>query len=82
MEKVTVFSAIAWSVFYISLWIKEYLDFKRNYNSRLVKCTDCFYFRLDDENIPYCLYENKCDIENPEDQFNVEFRPYFTKINK
>lgn len=44
-----------------------------------VKCVDCTFFRLDDELIPYCLYENECNIENPEDDDYLENRPCFNK---
>jgi hypothetical protein len=42
-----------------------------------VYCTDCKHFRLCDENIPYCIYEDKCDINNPEDSISYICRSYF-----
>lgn len=42
-----------------------------------VYCTSCIYFRLCDENKPYCIYENKCDINNCEDSKPYENRPHY-----
>lgn len=45
--------------------------------NNMVYCTDCFYFRLDDESLPYCIFENKCDINNCEDSKHREDRPFY-----
>lgn len=42
-----------------------------------VYCTNCFYFRLDDEELPYCVYEDKCNINNCEDSRPFKERPYY-----
>ena len=42
-----------------------------------VYCTDCINFRLCDENIPYCMFENDCDINNPEDSVAYSIRKHF-----
>lgn len=45
-----------------------------------VYCTECKYFRLDDEYIPYCLFEDKCDIWFYEDGRPLEKRPYYEPL--
>ena len=43
-----------------------------------VYCTNCKHFRLDDEEIPYCPYEEKeCDIYNCEDSKPYSQRPMY-----
>ena len=42
-----------------------------------VYCTNCRYFRLCDEGLPYCMYENKCDINDCEDSKSLKERPYY-----
>ena len=42
-----------------------------------VYCTNCIYFRLDDEFIPYCLFEDECDIEDCEDSRPITERPRY-----
>jgi len=42
-----------------------------------VYCTHCKHFRLDDEEIPYCYYEDKCNIKNCEDSMPLIERPYY-----
>lgn len=42
-----------------------------------VYCTDCEHFRLCDENIPYCIYENQCCIKNCEDSKDIAIRPKY-----
>jgi hypothetical protein len=32
-----------------------------------VYCTECVHFRISDEDIPYCKFEDKCDIYDCED---------------
>ena len=44
-----------------------------------VYCTHCKHFRLDDEKIPYCPWENRCDINNCEDSKPFSERPYYEK---
>ena len=39
--------------------------------------TNCRYFRLCDENLPYCMYENKCNINDCEDSKPLKERPYY-----
>ena len=45
-----------------------------------VYCTDCIHFRLCDEGIPYCINEDKCDIENCEDSMSLEYRPFYEEL--
>ena len=46
-----------------------------------VYCTHCKHFRLDDEEIPYCPYEEKeCDIRNCEDGRPFRERPMYEEI--
>ena len=47
-----------------------------------VYCTDCLYFRLDDEGLPYCYNENKCDINDFEDSKPFKNRPCYIEFNK
>ena len=42
-----------------------------------VFCTKCAHFRLCDESLPYCMYENKCDINDCDDGKLFKDRPYF-----
>lgn len=42
-----------------------------------VYCAYCKWFRLDDENIPYCPYELECDIWNCEDSRPFRKRPKY-----
>jgi hypothetical protein len=43
-----------------------------------VYCTNCKHFRLDDEEIPYCPYEEKeCDIRDCEDSRPFRERPMY-----
>lgn len=42
-----------------------------------VYCTNCKHFRLDDESIPYCYYENECDINDCEDSKAFKDRPHY-----
>ena len=45
-----------------------------------VYCTECKYFRLDDEYTPYCPFEDKCDINDCEDSRQLEERPYYEPL--
>lgn len=45
-----------------------------------VYCTNCYNFRLDDEELPYCCYENKCDINDCEDGKTLKEKPYYDKL--
>jgi len=47
-----------------------------------VYCTDCKYFRLDDENKPYCPFESECDIWNCEDSKSLLDRPKYEDKGK
>lgn len=47
-----------------------------------VYCTNCFNFRLDDEELPYCCFENKCDINDCEDSKPFKERPYYEELKK
>ena len=42
-----------------------------------VYCTDCWYFRLCDENIPYCVHENECNIDDCYDNKPITERPKY-----
>ena len=42
-----------------------------------VYCTNCIHFRLDDELLPYCMYENKCNINDCEDSKKRKYRPFY-----
>ena len=45
-----------------------------------VYCTHCQHFRLDDEEIPYCPYEDECCIDNCEDSMEFWLRPCYESI--
>jgi len=47
-----------------------------------VYCTQCKWFRLDDEDIPYCPWEDRCEIRNCEDSMQFRDRPYWEKLEK
>lgn len=47
-----------------------------------VYCTNCFNFRLDNEELPYCYFENKCDINDFEDSRPFKERPYYEKLER
>jgi len=47
-------------------------------NDTHVYCTNCMHFRLCDEGIPYCYFENNCDINNCEDSVAFMHRPFYT----
>ncbi|WP_279146686.1 MULTISPECIES: hypothetical protein [Clostridium] len=42
-----------------------------------VYCTHCLYFRLDDEELPYCPYEDNCNINDCEDSMIFKDRPHY-----
>ena len=46
-----------------------------------VYCTNCVHFKLSDEEIPYCINEDKCDITNCEDSAPIEDRPFYKQID-
>ena len=46
-----------------------------------VYCTNCVHFKLSDEEIPYCINEDKCDITNCEDSAPIEDRPFYEQID-
>jgi hypothetical protein len=47
-----------------------------------VYCTDCLHFRLCDEGLPYCYYENKCNINNYKDSKPFTERPKYQRKEK
>ncbi len=47
-----------------------------------VYCTNCFNFRLCDEGLPYCIHENKCDINDCDDSKAFKERPHFESYTK
>lgn len=47
-----------------------------------VYCTNCIDFRLDNEGLPYCQYENKCDIYDCNDSKPFKLRPYYNLKRK
>lgn len=42
----------------------------------MVYCTECRYFRLCDEGLPYCGFESHCDINDYEDGKSRSERPH------
>lgn len=42
-----------------------------------VYCTHCKWFRIDEEEVPYCYWETRCSIEDPEDSMRFEDRPCY-----
>lgn len=46
-------------------------------NNTHVYCTNCIHFRLDDKEIPYCPFEDKCDINDCEDSRPFNERLYY-----
>ena len=46
-----------------------------------VYCTDCYYFNVWDEHIPYCIYEDKCNINDCDDSKSKTERPYYISKN-
>jgi nicotinic acid phosphoribosyltransferase len=51
-------------------------DFKFDPDT-FVYCTHCKHFRLDDEAIPYCPFEGKCDINDCENSRPFSERPLY-----
>lgn len=47
-----------------------------------VYCTDCKWFKLDNEYIPYCIYEDQCNIWNCEDSKPFSERPKYEEKKK
>ncbi|CAB1251615.1 protein of unknown function [Ruminococcaceae bacterium BL-6] len=45
-----------------------------------VYCTHCKNFRIDDEDKPYCPYEDECDIWDCEDSRRYAERPKYKPI--
>ena len=55
-----------------------YTSFQMPIGNIPVYCTNCKHFRLDDEEIPYCPYEEKeCDIRDCEDSRPLRERPMY-----
>lgn len=46
-----------------------------------VYCTNCIHFRLDDEDLPYCMHEDKCNINDCEDSKPIKERPFYEEKN-
>ena len=46
-----------------------------------VYCTRCKHFRLDNEEIPYCPFEDECDINDCEDSSPFIERPHYFPNN-
>ena len=46
-------------------------------NDTHVYCTQCQYFRTDDEHLPYCPFEGECDINDCEDSRPFKDRPRY-----
>lgn len=44
-----------------------------------VYCTNCINFRLCDEGLPYCAFEDKCEINNCEDSMAFMYRPFYKR---
>jgi len=44
---------------------------------KYVNCTNCKFFRLCDEGLPYCCYENDCNINDCEDSKTLKERPFY-----
>lgn len=42
-----------------------------------VYCTKCIHFRICDEMIPYCIFEDTCDIWDCEDSKSLHERPNY-----
>lgn len=60
--------------------IQQSLEDKcKNESNTYVYCTNCQHFRLCNEGIPYCMYENICDINNCEDSRPLWNRPMYRK---
>jgi hypothetical protein len=48
-----------------------------------VYCTNCYNFRLCDEGLPYCPFEDKCNINKYKQRAPLSERPYFEgMVNK
>lgn len=52
-------------------------DTIEKYFNKQVYCTDCEYFRLDDEYLPYCPFDDKCDICDCEDSKDINRRLHY-----
>ena len=54
------------------------LEWKVNIDiNQHVYCTDCKWFRLCDEGLPYCPFEGECDINDYEDSRKLLDRPCY-----
>lgn len=54
-------------------WLLKVL--KDIYNS--VYCTNCLHFRVCDEGLPYCINEDKCNINDYNKEKNISDRPFY-----
>lgn len=59
----------------------ECYNFMVEQEKEQVYCTNCVHFKLSDEEIPYCINEDKCDITNCEDSAPIEDRPFYEQID-
>lgn len=53
------------------------IESRESKKEEMVFCSDCYYFRLDDERKPYCPFENSCDINDWEKAKLKSQRPKF-----
>jgi len=42
-----------------------------------VYCTKCKWFKIDDDNIPFCCFSDECDLWDCEDSKPFIFRPKY-----
>lgn len=61
----------------IAMPLKEIEESIRKIKDIHVYCTHCKHFRLDDEEIPYCPWEDRCDINDCEDSRPYGERPFY-----
>lgn len=47
-----------------------------------VYCTNCIHLHMSDEDVPYCPFEDKCDITDFEDSKDIEKRPCYWNKRK
>lgn len=44
-----------------------------------IYCTNCYYFKMYDEDTPYCMYKDRCDIIDCEDSKDRKYRPFYRR---
>lgn len=57
--------------------ILEWHDCYMNIEDVRVYCTHCKYFRISKDEVPYCKFQNECDIFNCEDDAPLNKRPKY-----